>query len=142
MTHNEISQIIVDAAVQIHRRLGPGPLESVYHAVLAHELIKRGLRVEKEVPVPVVWDNLRFEVGFPADLIVEDLVLIELKSMEAVAPVHTKQVLTYLRLTDKRLGLLLNFGAELLKDGIHRVDNGLEESHESQGREAEGNTSA
>ena len=143
MTHNEISQIIVDAAVQIHRRLGPGLLESVSHTVLAHELIRRGLRVEKEVPVPVVWDNLRFEVGFRADLIVEDLVLIELKSVETIAPVHKKQVLTYLRLTDKRLGLLLNFGAELLKDGIHRVVNGLEESHpEAPGRKGEESTSA
>jgi GxxExxY protein len=143
MTHNEISQIIVDAAIQIHRRLGPGLLESVYHAVLAHELTKRGLRVEKEVPVPVVWDNLRFEVGFRADLIVEDMVLVELKSVEAVAPVHKKQLLTYLRLTNKRLGLLLNFGAELLKDGIHRVVNGLDESHaEAPRRKAEDDASA
>jgi GxxExxY protein len=139
MTHNEISQIVIDAAVHVHRRLGPGLLESVYHTVLAHELIKRGLHVEKEVPVPVVWDNLRFEVGFRADLIVEGMVHIELKSVEAVAPVHKKQLLTYLHLTDKRLGLLLNFGAELLKDGIHRVVNGLEESHaESSGRKEGG----
>lgn len=127
MTHNDLSQIIIDTAIQIHRRLGPGLLESVYQAVLAHELIKRGLHVEKEVPVPVEWDNLRFEVGFRADLIVEGLVIIELKSLEAIAPVHKKQLLTYLRLTDKRLGLLLNFGAELLKEGIHRVVNGLPE---------------
>ena len=95
-----------------------------------HELTKRGLHVEKEVPIPDVWENLHFEVGFRADLIVEGLVIVELKSIETVAAVHKKQLLTYLRLADKRLGLLLNFGAEVLKDGLHRVVNGLnEESH-------------
>ena len=102
MTHNEISKVVVDAAIDIHRRLGPGLLESVYLVILAHELHKRGLRVEKEVPIPVIWDNLRFEAGFRADLIVEDLVIVELKSIEAVAPVHKKKLLTYLRLADKR----------------------------------------
>ena len=109
-------------------RLGPGLLESVYHVVLAHELAKRGLRVEKEVPIPIVWDGVRMDVGFRADLIVEGLVLLELKSIETIAPVHKKQLLTYLRLADLRLGLLLNFGAALMKDGIHRVVNGLEEA--------------
>jgi len=127
MTHNEISKVVIDAAIDIHRRLGPGLLESVYLVILAHELLKRGLRVEKEVPIPVVWDNLRFEAGFRADLIVENLVIVELKSIEAVAPVHKKKLLTYLRLADKRLGLLLNFGEVVLKDGIDRVVNGLEE---------------
>ena len=130
MTHNEISRIVIDTAINIHRRLGPGLLESVYLVVLAHELTKRGLRVEKEVPIPVIWDNLRFEGGFRADLIVEGLVIVELKSIEAVAPVHKKTLLTYLRLAEKRLGLILNFGEEVLKDGIHRVVNGLkEETH-------------
>ena len=107
--------------------------------VLAHELIKRGIRVEKEVPIPVVWDNLRFEAGFRADLVVEGLVIVELKSLEVVAPVHKKKLLTYLRLADKRLGLLLNFGEEVLRDGIHRVVNGLEEqAHaEAQRRKAD-----
>ena len=127
MTHNETSRVIIDTAIDIHRRLGPGLLESVYLIVLAHELKKRGLRVEKEIPIPLVWDNIRFEAGFRADLIVEDLVIVELKSIEEVAPVHKKILLTYLRLSDKRLGLLLNFGEEVLKDGIHRVVNGLEE---------------
>jgi GxxExxY protein len=139
MTHNEISKIIVDAAVNIHRRFGPGLLESVYLVVLAHELRKRGLHVEKEVPIPLVRDNIRFEVGLRADLIVENIVIVELKSIETVVPIHLKTLLTYLRLADKRLGLLLNFGEEVLKDGIHRVANGLEEeSHaEAQRRKEE-----
>jgi GxxExxY protein len=127
MTHNEITKTTIDAAIEIHRKLGPGLLESVYLVVLAHELRKRGLRVEKEVAIPLVWDNIRFEVGFRADLIVEGMVVVELKSIETVLPVHLKTLLTYLRLADKRLGLLLNFREELLKDGIHRVANGLEE---------------
>jgi GxxExxY protein len=127
MTCNEVARLIVDSALEVHRRLGPGLLESVYLAVLAHELRKRGLRVAVEIPIPVKWDDLVLEVGFRADLIVEDLVVVELKSVEAIAPVHKKQLLTYLRLADKRLGLLINFGAALLKDGICRVVNGLEE---------------
>ena len=127
MTHNEISGIIIDVAIDIHRRLGPGLLESVYKAVMIHELTKRGLRVEFERPIPVLWDNLQLEVGFRADLIVEVMVIVELKSIETVAPVHKKILLTYLRLADKRLGLLLNFGVELMKDGISRVVNGLRE---------------
>jgi len=127
MTHNEISGIIIDVAIDIHRRLGPGLLESVYKAVMIHELTKRGLRVEFERPIPVLWDNLQLEVGFRADLIVEVMVIVELKSIETVAPVHKKILLTYLRLADKRLGLLLNFGVELMQDGISRVVNGLRE---------------
>jgi GxxExxY protein len=127
MTANEISKVVVTCAIEIHRRLGPGLLESVYLVVLAHELTKRGLHVEKEVPIPVVWDNIRFEAGFRADLIVDGKVVVELKSIEGILPVHKKILLTYLRLADKRLGILLNFGEEVLKDGIHRVVNGLEE---------------
>jgi len=127
MTPNEISKIVITSAIEIHRRLGPGLLESVYLNVLAHELTRLGLHVEKEVPIPVVWDNIRFEAGFRADLIVDGQVVIELKSIEGVLPVHKTILLTYLRLADKRLGILLNFGEEVLKDGIHRVVNGLEE---------------
>jgi GxxExxY protein len=128
MTYNEISALILEAAIDIHRRLGPGLLESVYQTILAHELTKRGLNVQKEVPVPLVWDNLRFELGFRADLIVNNLIIVELKSIEALAAVHAKQVLTYLRISGKKLGLLINFGEETLKDGIRRVINGnLEE---------------
>ena len=127
MTHNEISRIIIDTAMQIHRQLGPGLLESVYAVILAHELRKRGLKVEREVPIPVKWDNIEMEVGFRADLIVEGVVLVELKSVEEVSKVFKKVLLTYLRLADKKLGLILNFGEVLLKDGISRVVNGLQE---------------
>jgi GxxExxY protein len=125
---NAITAAIIDTAMQVHRRLGPGLLESVYHRVLEHELRKRGLRVESEVPIPVVWDDVRLEVGFRADLLVEGLIVVELKSIEAVAPVHKKQLLTHLRLMDRRVGLLINFGVELLKDGISRIVNRFEES--------------
>jgi len=126
-TINRLTGVILDTALDIHRRLGPGLLESVYQAVLAHELRKRGLLVETEVPIPVIWDDVRLDVGFRADLIVERLVIVELKSVEDVAPVHKKVLLTYLRLADKRVGLLINFGEELLRDGVTRIVNGLQE---------------
>ena len=125
MTENEIATQIVDAAYKIHTTLGPGLLESVYEAVMAEELARRGLRVVRQLAVPVVYENVRLEVGFRADLIVEDKVIIEIKSVEAIAPVHRKQLLTYLRLTNKKLGLLINFDTELIKDGITRVVNRL-----------------
>lgn len=127
MTENEIAKVVVHAAFQIHVRLGPGLLESAYQAILVHELRKRGLHVQDEQPVPIDWDGVHLEVGFRADLIVERMVIVELKSVETVAPVHKKQLLTYLRLTGCRLGLLINFGAALIKDGITRVANGLPE---------------
>jgi GxxExxY protein len=122
---NEIARQVVDAAYLVHTHLGPGLLESVYQAVLTHELRRRGLQVETEVPVPVQYDGIQMEVGFRADLVINDKIIVELKSVEQIAPVHKKQLLTYLRLADKRLGLLLNFGAALIKDGIARVVNGL-----------------
>lgn len=122
---NDISGQIVDAAVHVHTKLGPGLLESVYERVLTHELEKRGLHIERQVPVPIIYDEIRFEEGFRADLIVEKSVIIELKSVETLAPVHSKQLLTYLKLMDCHLGLLLNFGAPLLKDGIKRIANNL-----------------
>ena len=100
-------------------------LESVYEVVLAHELKRRGLKVDRQVPVAIDFDGIKFDEGFRSDLIVEDKVIIELKSVENIAPVHKKQLLTYLRLTDKRLGLLINFGSELIRDGISRVVNNL-----------------
>jgi len=127
MTHNEISGTVVDVAMHIHRQLGPGLLESVYQKVMAYELRKRGLDVQEEVAIPVVWEEVKMEVGFRADLVVEHKVIVELKSVERVTPVVKKILLTYLRLADKRLGLLINFGEALLKDGISRVVNGLEE---------------
>ena len=125
MNENEIAKIIVDAAFQIHKRLGPGLLESVYEVVLAHELKKRGMKVNRQVPVAIVYDDIKFDEGFRADLIVEEKVIVELKSVEKVSPVHKKQLLTYLKLADKKLGLLINFGAELIRDGISRVVNNL-----------------
>ena len=125
MTENEIATIVVDACYTIHTRLGPGLLESVYETVLAYELEQRGLHVSKQVVIPVVYDDLKFEHGFRADLIVENKVILELKSVEQTAPVHRKQVLTYLRLTNLQLGLLINFGSALIKDGITRLVNGL-----------------
>ena len=125
MTENEIAKEIVDAAYHVHKGLGPGLLESVYETVLAYELKKRELDVKRQAPVAVVYDNIKFDEGFRADLIVEDKVIVELKSVENVVPVYKKQLLTYLRLADKRLGLLINFGAELIRDGITRVVNGL-----------------
>jgi GxxExxY protein len=125
MKENEIARIIVDAAYQVHTALGPGLLESVYEEVLAYELHKRDLKVLRQKPIPLIYESIQLEMAFVADLIVEDLVIVELKSIEKVAPVHKKQLLTYLRLSDKRLGLLINFGEALIKNGISRVVNGL-----------------
>ena len=127
MTENEIAREVVDAAYKVHTTLGPGLLESVYEAVLAFELEKRGLRVQRQVPIAVSYESLRFDLGFRADMLVNDLVIIELKSVENVARVHKKQALTYIRLADRRLGLLINFGANLIKDGITRLVNNLPE---------------
>jgi GxxExxY protein len=127
MTHNEITGTIIETAIRIHRQLGPGLLESVYRKVLAYELRKQGFHVLEEEPIPVVWEDVRLEVGFRADLIVNEIIVVETKSVEAIHPVHKKQLLTYLKITDKRLGLLINFNVELLKDGITRVVNNLPE---------------
>lgn len=125
LRENDIAASIVDAAYKVHRTLGPGLLESAYEAILVYELQQRGLSVAAQVPVPVVYESVKLDTGFRADLIVEGLVIIELKSVEKIVPVHKKQLLTYLRLAEKRLGLLINFGEELIKDGISRVVNGL-----------------
>ncbi len=125
MRENEVAKVIVDAALKVHMALGPGLLETVYEVVLARELERRGLKVVRQHPVKISYDGVTFDEGFKMDLLVEDLIVVELKSVEATAPVHKKQLLTYLRLANKRLGLLINFGEELIKDGIHRVVNGL-----------------
>jgi len=127
MNENEIGRVVVDAAIAVHRELGPGLLESVYEAVLARELTDRGLKLERQIPIPIVWRGMRFDEGFRADIIVEGKVILELKSVESVNNAHKKQLLTYLRLTGMKLGFLLNFGAALMKDGITRTVNGLEE---------------
>lgn len=126
MTENEIASLIMDAAFLIHRELGPGLLESVYEVVLARQLTDKGLAVERQVPVPIRVQEIVFDEGFRADLFVERKVIIELKSVERLQPVHSKQLLTYLRLTGCRLGLLINFGENLLKDGFKRVANGVD----------------
>jgi len=127
VTENKIAKIVVDAAFKVHNKLGPGLLESVYEIVLSHELRRRGLKISRQHAIPIIYEGIEFEEAFRADIIVEDKVIIELKSVEEVSKVHKKQLLTYLRLADKRLGLLINFGANLIKDGIFRIVNRLEE---------------
>lgn len=124
MNENDIGTIIVDEAIHLHQALGPGLLESVYEVILARRLAKRGLNVQRQVPIPIEFEGDRFEEGFRADLIVEGKVLMELKSVEKLNNAHKKQLLTYLKLTGLKLGYLLNFGEELMKDGITRTING------------------
>lgn len=120
---DEITGIIVDAAMKLHMQLGPGLLESVYEIVLARELERRGVRVERQKPVAFDYDGMHFDEGFRVDLLVEGIVVVELKSVEKLAPVHSKQVLTYLRLLNLPVGLLINFGGATLKEGLHRIVN-------------------
>ena len=127
MEENLIAQHIVDTAFKIHSQLGPGLMESVYETVLSHELTKRSLTIERQKPIKIRYDGLEFNEGFRIDILVEQRVIVELKSVETVSPVHKKQLLTYLRLADKRLGLLINFGEALIKNGIFRLVNNLEE---------------
>ena len=120
MDKNEISGAVVDAAMKIHSALGPGLLESAYAVCLKHELVKRGLRVASEVPLPVIYDDVKLEVGYRLDLVVEDTVVVELKAIEALAPIHQAQIISYLKLSGKPIGLLINFHSFHLKDGIKR----------------------
>lgn len=126
MDENELSKIIVNSCFKIHSRLGPGLLESVYEAILFHELLKFGLKVERQKTIPVIWDDVYLDIGFRSDLIIENKVIVEIKSVEQLSNVHLKQVLTYLRITDLKLGLLINFNEALIKNGIKRVVNGLQ----------------
>ena len=125
MTENEVARVVVGACFKIHSTLGPGLFESVYESILVHELREVGLLVEHQVVLPVVWKEIVVAPAFRVDILVERKVIIELKSVEAIAPVHVKQLLTYLRIADKRLGLLINFGEFLIKDGIKRIVNNL-----------------
>lgn len=125
MTENEISAIVVDVCYRIHVKLGPGLLESVYEAILYYELTKRGLRVERQKPLPVVWDQMKLDIGFRADLIVENKVILEIKSIKQISDIHAKQVLTYLKITKMKLGLLINFNVPIIKYGIKRVVSNL-----------------
>lgn len=125
MRENEIAEIIIDIAFKIHRKLGPGLFESVYEEILSFELKKMGIKFERQKGIPVIWDEINMELGFRADFIVENKVIVEIKSIETINPVHPKQVLTYLRLTETKLGLLINFNESLLKNGLKRVANNL-----------------
>ena len=125
MNENDIGKIIVDTAIKLHKDIGPGLLESVYEVLLTYELEKRGLRVKRQVSVPIEHDSIKFNVGFRADLIVEDKIIVEIKSVESLNKAYKKQVLTYLKFTKLKLGYLLNFSEELMKDGISRIINGI-----------------
>lgn len=125
LTENEISKIILDIAFDIHINLGPGLFESVYEEILFYELTNYGLKIKRQKAIPVFWQELIMDVGFKADLIVENKVIIEIKSIEALAPIHYKQLTTYLKITNLKLGLLINFNEYLLKDGIKRIANKL-----------------
>lgn len=128
---NDIARLIVHAAYRVHSELGPGLLESVYETLMAHEMGDAGLKVARQVAVPIMYHGIRFDEGFRVDLLVADKVIVELKSVETIAAVHKKQLLTYLRLADRRLGLLINFGASVIREGITRVVNGLPEKQDS-----------
>ena len=128
MSENEIATIVVDTAITVHRELGPGLLESVYEMILAYELEQCGLRVSRQVPIPIHYKQMTFDAAFRADLVVEEKVILELKSVEQISEAHKKQVQTYLRLSGCKLGFLLNFGEALMKRGILRVVNGLEDN--------------
>ncbi|RLD78318.1 MAG: GxxExxY protein [Bacteroidetes bacterium] len=125
MTENEIAKIVVNICYNIHVELGPGLLESVYEEILYYELLQLGLKVERQKAIPVIWKGLNMKQGFRTDLIVENKVIIELKSVEIIAPVHPKQLLTYLKITGLKLGLLINFNEKLIKNGITRIVNNL-----------------
>ncbi|MEK7834211.1 MAG: GxxExxY protein [Acidobacteriota bacterium] len=127
MTENQIAKIIVDVAYKIHVKLGPGLLESTYEVLMCYEFGKRGLRYTQQQVLPLIYDGVVIEEALRTDIIVEDKVIIEIKSVEQLAKVHYKQLLTYLRVADKKLGLLINFGDKLIKDGIKRIANGLED---------------
>jgi GxxExxY protein len=122
---NELAARVVEVAFQIHRQIGPGLLESAYQQLMIHLLRQQGVEVQTEVEVPITWAGVRLDTGFRADMIVGQKIIVELKSLDQLAPVHSKQLLTYLRLSGKKLGLLINFGECYLKNGIHRVANGM-----------------
>ena len=123
MELNEITEIIIGCAIEVHKALGPGLLESTYEVCLIHELSKRGLRVEKQVAVPVIYDSIKLDAGYRIDLLVGDAVIVELKSVDRLHPIHEAQLISYLKLSGKKVGLLINFNVKLLKDGIRRLAN-------------------
>jgi GxxExxY protein len=132
--HEPITSQIVDAAVKVHMRLGPGLLESAYEACLVHELAKRGIAFRQQVPMPVRYDELLINVGYRLDIVVEEKIILELKAVEALLPIHTAQLLSYLRLGDYRLGFLLNFHTRYMRDGIKRVVNSYQDARSNTGQ--------
>jgi len=125
MTENELATKIIGVSIELHKKLGPGLLESAYENALVFDLREIGLKVNQQVPMPFVYKEVKMDVGYKLDLIIEDLVVVEVKSVESLAPVFFSQLLTYLRLSNLKLGLLINFNTKLLKEGIHRVVNNL-----------------
>jgi len=125
ITENEISAIVVDICYKMHVKLGPGLLESVYEAILFYELTNKGLFVERQKTLPVVWDEIKLDIGFRTDLIIENKLILEIKSIEKITEVHAKQIMTYLKITKMKLGLLINFNVPLIKFGITRIVNNL-----------------
>jgi len=125
MSENEISKIVFDAALTVHKALGPGLLESAYEECLHYELLKSGLMIEKQKPLPLIYEEVHLEVGYRVDIMIENKFIIEIKSVEALNDVHLAQILTYLKLSDCKLGMLINFNVNLIKNGIKRVVNGL-----------------
>jgi len=125
MTENELAKIVVDLCLKIHKTLGPGLLESVYEEALIYELKKLGIPVERQAGIPVTYEDVKMDIGFRADVLVENKLIVELKSIESILPIHKKKLLTYLKLANMKLGLLVNFNVDLIKDGIFRVANGL-----------------
>ena len=125
MTENELAKIIVDKCLKIHRKLGPGLLESVYEEILFYEITKDGIKIKRQASIPVLYESIKMDIGFRADMVIEDKVILELKSVEKIMPVHKKQLLTYLKITEMKLGLLINFNVELIKHGITRIVNNL-----------------
>jgi GxxExxY protein len=125
MNENDLSELILDCCFKIHRNLGPGLFESVYEQILAYELSAKDLKFERQKAIPLNYSDIKFNVGFRLDFIIENLVILELKSVESILPVHKKQLLTYLKITKCRLGFIINFNSELLKNGIIRIVNNL-----------------
>jgi GxxExxY protein len=130
MTENEISRIVFDCAMTVHRALGPGLLESAYQECLCYELGKTGLKIEREKPIPLIYNDVKMDVGYRADIMIEDKFIVELKAVDLLNEVHLAQILTYLKLSDCKLGMLINFNVTLIKNGIKRVVNNLEEEYQ------------
>ncbi len=125
MHENEIATLIIQTSIELHKKLGPGLLESVYENTLAYDLKEKGLQVDQQVPIPLIYKEIKFDVGYRLDLLINKKVIIEIKSVDLLAPVHYAQLLTYLKLSELKLGLLINFNVKLLKEGIHRIVNKL-----------------